>query len=272
MARFCRRAVGDHVIMADRSWPHAESIVLHIRDRHGKDWIAKHCRREEHFAQELVAYREWVPALGGLAPTLLGQDERHRTLLLTFEPGEVETYDGAGTYRQAGALIRRFHDAADQRAGDDFVALLAARLDRALSRGREIFSRRDADFLREQLKRLNCLPEPMRVPVHADNQPRNWLVDTSGTVRLIDFGLSRWDVWIRDLVRLYYRDWRREPELQDAFLDGYGRRLHAADLELLQVLGAITAVTTVLWARERGDAGFESQGWNTLALVRTEAG
>jgi thiamine kinase-like enzyme len=57
---------------------------------------------------------------------------------------------------------------------------------------------------------------------HGDNQPRNWLVDDTGTIRLIDFGRAGIDAWIRDIDRMYFAEWAADPDLEDAFFDGYG--------------------------------------------------
>jgi hypothetical protein len=270
MLAFARRLVGGCTVVADRSWPHRESTVLEVEDGGARRWIVKRCRQAEHFGQELTAYHEWVRSLDGLAPALVAADPAQHTLLLTREPGEITSGRDPALHRQAGRLIRRFHDAAAPCPAPDFAERMRDRLEHGLALGGGIFGRRDADFVRAQVATLAGLPVPVRVPTHQDNQPRNWLVDDRGVVRLIDFGLSKWDVWVRDLLRLHAWDWQHDPGLEAAFLDGYGRSLGTDDRQLLRALGALTALMTVLWAREHGDVDFEQRGWKALEVARAD--
>lgn len=65
-------------------------------------------------------------------------------------------------------------------------------------------------------------PKPiMIVPTHGDWQPRNWLID-EGNIRVIDFGRFDRRPPATDLCRLAAQQWKEAPELEAAFLDGYG--------------------------------------------------
>jgi hypothetical protein len=269
---FCRTTLGEFTVVKDHSWPHGESKVLQIRDSRSRQWIVKSCRQLINYTQEVVAYREWVPALGDLAPRLVANDETTRTILMTFEPGAITAGSKPATHRQAGALIRKMHDSAPGRAAPDFGDQLRHRLDQGLATAPHLFDRRDVDFVREQISALDGLAPPVLVPAHEDNQPRNWLVGADGVVRLIDFGLSKWDVWVRDVVRLYYWDWKHQPQLAEAFFDGYGRRMGDEDLQVLRSIGAVTALMTVLWAHDHDDSEFARRGWAALDQARAEVG
>ncbi|HTJ72547.1 MAG TPA: aminoglycoside phosphotransferase family protein [Actinospica sp.] len=269
---FCREVLGDVEWTADRSWPHRQSVVLQMRDRRGGAWILKQFSRAEGFTKETAAYRRWVGALGPAAPTLVAAHEETRSIILTFEPGGVELERPADVHRRAGTLTRRFHGAEPAQPGDPLGDRVGDRLDRFLRDSGALVSEADGAFLRQAVSWLHELPGYDAVPVHLDNQPRNWLVDDAGNLCLIDFELAGRDVWLRDLIRLRHWDWARDPELEEAFCDGYGVRFSEDDLLVMDVLGAVSAATTVRWAREYGDAGFERRGRDTLALIRGRRG
>jgi hypothetical protein len=267
---FCDRVLDGCRVVADRSWPHRQAVVLEIADGAGRGWIVKHSRDPVHHRNEVRAYREWVGALGGLAPAMVAHDDALRVVLLSLEPGTVGTGAGADAHAQAGALVRRLHDAAPPTPAPDLGAVLAGRIEAAVAAGPGLFAAADVRLARRRVAALRGFPPPYRVPTHQDNQPRNWLVDRSGTVRLIDFGLSDRDVWVRDLVRLEFWDWADDPTGRDAFLAGYGRALSDADRAALAALGAVTALRTVLWARDHGDPWFAERGRRALEILRTE--
>jgi hypothetical protein len=126
----------------------------------------------------------------------------------------------------------------------------------------------ELDFVRAQIATMESLPTPRNCPIHNDNQPRNWLTDADGTVRVIDFGKAKRDVQLRDFERMRHQEWRGRPDLRDAFFDGYGRRLTAAEEQTLACIGAVAAVTTILWARAHADEEFERHGRRTLEHLR----
>jgi hypothetical protein len=268
---FATSVLGPLRLVRDWSWPHRESTVLEVVDGTGERWIAKRCRHEQQFRQETTAYRDWVPCLAGKAPVLVADDPVSRTMLMTREPGTVNLSAGPSAHRLAGALLRRLHCAADGWTDAEYAERMRERLDDGLRRGVGLFERRDVDFVRSQVRSLAGLPAPAQVPTHQDNQPRNWLLDDAGEVRLIDFGLSRRDVWVKDLLRLHAWDWQHDAELRTAFMEGYGRTLHEDDRQLIRVIGALTAIMTVLWAHEHGAGDFAARGWRALEVARAEA-
>jgi hypothetical protein len=68
-----------------------------------------------------------------------------------------------------------------------------------------------------------------------------------------------------DLARLAVQDFRRDPNLEAAFLDGYGSDPREPDAwHRTQVREAIG---TAAWAHRVGDESFESQGHRMIAEV-----
>src|SRR5690606_690708 len=100
------------------------------------------------------------------------------------------------------------------------------------------------------------------VPTHGDYHPRNWLVDR-GRVSVIDFGRAAWRPPETDLARLAAQQWRARPDLEEAFLEGYGDDpREEATWALVQLS---EAVGTAAWAYQVGDERFEEQGHRMLA-------
>ena len=92
---------------------------------------------------------------------------------------------------------------------------------------------------------------------HGDWQPRNWLVH-EGVVRVIDFGRADLRPAFTDFTRLAAQQFRGAPELEAAFLDGYGhdpREPGAWRRERFR-----EAIATAVWAYQMGLTDFERQG------------
>lgn len=146
-----------------------------------------------------------------------------------------------------------------------------AKLERWIGRGRHLLTEDEITLARRQVRPLADFGPVPVVPTHMDNQPRNWLVDEAGVVRMIDFGGCRRDHWIRDLQRMYFQQWEQRPDLRDAFYAGYGRVPTDADLALLRGYLAYHALSTVVWASEHGDPAFEQHGHRVLAQLQAGA-
>jgi thiamine kinase-like enzyme len=95
---------------------------------------------------------------------------------------------------------------------------------------------------------------------HLDFQPRNWIVDDNGTVRLIDFEHARPDARIRDMARLAHRYWPHRPDLCQAFVRGYGTSLSEQERTLLYHFGALEAATALVRGRDTDDADLVMHG------------
>lgn len=64
-----------------------------------------------------------------------------------------------------------------------------------------------------------------------------------------------------------YREWNARGGLREAFFDGCGRALTDTEQRMLACMGAVSAVTTILWARAHADPVFEREGRRILASL-----
>ena len=279
---YAEQVLGPCELVKDCSWGHRMSSVLRLRDASGVTWFLKrHLDRERHDA-ELMAYSKWVPALGGRAPRVRAFDESLTTVILSAVPGELAPWPGpemsgpvAGRsaeramQRQAGALLRRFHDAQTALPWKDFSLAKIEEFDRLEPFVADSLTARELGLARSEVAALEGIACPGLVPCHRDYTPRNWLVD-AGALYVVDFEWSRLDVWISDLARQHLSAWTNRPDLQEAFLTGYGRSLTDADRCILRACGVLTAVWLLIKARETRQPSFEDA--SRAALLRLLAG
>jgi len=100
------------------------------------------------------------------------------------------------------------------------------------------------------------------VPTHGDWQPRNWLVNDE-VVSVIDFGRAGLRPAMTDFGRLAVQQFRSNPALESAFLEGYGddpREPAAWHRNRVR-----EAIGTAVWAYQVGDEAFEQQGHRMIA-------
>jgi Ser/Thr protein kinase RdoA (MazF antagonist) len=243
--------------------------VIRVRDARSQEFVVKqHGSRSKH-DREVNAYRHWTAALGPSAPRLIAADSAAITIVITTLPGQPCSGDlRAAVHHQAGALLRRFHDAEPARELLWFPGWLDDRIRHWTGQVKTLLSAEDAMVVDSHLAALRMIGVPHGVPCHLDFQPRNWLLDESGNLSLIDFEHARTDLPARDFVRLRFRVWPSRLDLQDAFFDGYGRRLTDAEGELVWHLGALDALTALARGRQTGDRALTTSGHATLRQLR----
>lgn len=241
------------------------AAVARVTAGGGAEFIIKqHGSRAKH-EREVHAYRHWTRALGPFAPELVAIDDPAMVIITTALPsGSWPGERTAATFRQAGALLRRFHDAEPPIELSWFRDWLQDRGRHWASQARTLLSDAAAETVASHLAALGRGPVLRGSPCHLDFQPRNWLVSQSGDVSLIDFEHSRIDLTARDFVRLRFRIWTARPDLQDAFFDGYGRPLTEAEDELVWHLGALDALTALARGNQTGDQELTASGLATL--------
>ncbi|MBV9578481.1 MAG: phosphotransferase [Chloroflexi bacterium] len=253
------------ILIRDHSWGLVGTTVLEVR--HGPDHLVVKAgdANDHHIARELRAHQLWLSpwTSTGHAGRLRWSDGNAKLLVTDFVPGElVLRHPSAAkpdTYRQAGALLARFHHQvctpdADYEARENRKSL--GWLDQP---------HRIAPDVQQRLRsEINAWPTStsVLVPTHGDWQPRNWVVDRE-VVRVIDFGRADLRPAACDFARLAAQEFRRDPHLEAAFLDGYGtdpREAHA-----WHRIRVREAIGTAVWAYQVGDEAFEAQGHRMIA-------
>jgi hypothetical protein len=243
--------------------------VARISAHGGAEYVVKkHAGRDKH-DREVHAYQHWTPALGSSAPQLVAADAQALTIVTTAldgrpHPGPLTVAD----HHQAGAILRRFHDAEPPRPLPGYRDLLRDRADYWTARARPFLSAADLGNASAHLAGLQQATDPDGVPCHLDFQSRNWLLGPAADLYLVDFEHSRTDLPLRDLVRLRFRAWPARPDLKDAFLNGYGRELTGSDTETLQHLGALDALTAIARGHQNHDIQLVQYGHSTLRQLR----
>lgn len=253
-----------HAVVADHSWGLVERAVLQVRWQGGDVVVKAGGPDDHHMDREITAHEDFVAPLAavGRAPRLLHADAGLRMLATTFLPGRLVEGDPAEsepeTYRQAGTLLARLH-AGGRRDDDGHAAAEDAKALAWLARPHRI---PPATVARLRTELATLVPARPLVPTHGDWQPRNWLVD-DGRVAVIDFGRAAWRPAESDLSRLAAQQWRGRPDLEQAFLDGYGDDPRTAQTWRRARLRE--AVGTAVWAHLVGDEAFEEQGHRMVA-------
>jgi Ser/Thr protein kinase RdoA (MazF antagonist) len=245
--------------------------VVRVATASGEEFVVKQHRSRLLHDREVHAYSTWTSALGPSAPALVAVDGQELVLITAALPGSARDSDlTPSVHQQAGALLRRFHNAEPPADLAWFPGWLDDRAEHWTSRAAPLLSADDARIIEVHLEALSRLPIPRGTPCHLDFQPRNWLISPSGAVSLIDFEHARVDLPARDLVRLRFRTWPGRPELRDAFLGGYGHPLTPAEDELTWHLGALDALTGLARGHENADPGLTAAGRATLQQLREQ--
>lgn len=247
-------------LVADLSWGVTDTTVLHLRHG-GRDLVLKAAGPgNHHLDREVTAHRSATGPLvaTGAAARLLRADRSLRMLVTTYLPGTLVEGHAAewveDTYRQAGALLARLHgQGARPDAGHEAEA--DARALAWLDRPHRIDAETEGRL--RSILTSGERPTSTLVPTHGDWQPRNWLV-AEGRVRVIDFGRFDWRPAATDLARLAAQQFRGRPELERAFLEGYGH--DPRDPEGWRLIRVREAIGTAAWAYQFGDEDFEQQG------------
>jgi hypothetical protein len=274
---YAAQVLGPCELVKDCSWDHRMSSVLRLRDAGGLTCFLKRHGDRERYNAELLAYRNWVPALGSSAPRLRAFEDSLSTIILSAVPGEpapwpaqepsglsdTERSAEQAIQRHAGVLLREFHDGQTALPCSDFGMAKIEEFDQLRPLAVGLLTQRELELARSEVAALDGMPCTGLVPCHRDYTPRNWLID-DGTLYVVDFEWSRMDVWVSDLARLHLAVWTNRPDLREAFLSGYGLHLSDTDREILRGCAVVTAVWLLIKARETRQASFEDASREAL--------
>lgn len=266
-----RRVVETHLsepeLRDDLSWGQTDTRVLRVRVARGDVVVKAGGVGNHHIAREIAAHEG---ATGPLLQReacgrLIAADGDANVLITTWVPGELVQGTAAegvpDTYAQAGELLRAFHGTAS-RLDDQYEARVT---NVALTRLDQKHRITEAVAARARHLLTAYRPQPVTlVPTHGDWQPRNWLID-AGSVRVIDFGRYDARPAATDLCRLATQQWALRPDLEQAFIKGYGSDPRDPERWRIELLRE--AVNTAVWAYQVGDEPFEQQGHRMLATA-----
>lgn len=257
-------------LVHDHSWGITGTSVLRFRHAGEHVVVKAGDDADTHIARELRAHRRWLGPWHGRVPALLHADDDAKLLVTRYLPGVLvegrPAESAPDTYRQAGRLLTLLH-AQSATVDDGYESRMR---ERALGHldGPHRIAPDTEERLRAEIAAWPDAPATL-VPTHGDWQPRNWLVH-DGVVAAIDLGRADLRPAPTDLCRLAVQQFRGRPDLERAFLDGYGgdpRDPAAWHRELLR-----EAISTAVWAHRVGDERFERQGHRMVAEALATVG
>lgn len=258
--------LGPYAVLEDHSWPLQDTTVLRVSAAGGQ-FIVKASTTSHHIRREIAAHAHGMPAPQGSFPVLRHASAEAGVLVTEFMAGGPVEGTAAehapDTYRQAGALLAALHRPLAE--STEYAKKLRYTTELLLKKGRGLL---DAGTLARAGEELDALPAvPVRlVTTHGDYQPRNWLQE-KGHIKVIDFGRADARPWVHDLVRLSHNQFVGGPALEDAFYEGFGRRIGMAEHSIWRLENLNQAIGTVVWAHGIGDYAFRDSGVAMLERV-----
>ncbi|WP_078891036.1 phosphotransferase [Streptomyces sp. NRRL S-350] len=271
---FAEQAVGCITSWTDTSWAREGSRVWRARGGEGGEWFVKIHQSDRFHNREVEAYRSWVPSLGPAAPRLVATDPGLRAIVITAVPGlslhgaVYRPEEQQRLFHRIGELAAAIHRSLPALPGDGATAALG-KLERHLDAARDHLAPGDEDFVRQVTAKADQLSDLELVPTHGDFQLRNLRWDSDAdTLYVIDFERSERGPAVRDFVRLADA-WSGRPDLYEAVMAGYGRRLSQAEEEHLAVHQVLDAVSGIQYGIAHGDPELVERGRRTLAQLRT---
>ncbi|MFJ8018743.1 phosphotransferase [Streptomyces sp. NPDC096311] len=238
------------------------------------------------FGRDTRALREVAPGMEpGTAPLLLASDPHQQALLLSPVPGRmVKSLSLTPAvqrmlHRRAGSWLRRFHGGAGELSAQDHAdaaveVARAAGCEKHLAGAADLIGpaeRRTVRWHASALGQLGPLPTGF---IHGDFQERNWLLDgalAAPVFGAVDLERARPHAAVADLVPLASGSWIGRPDLQTAFLEGYGRVLADGEQWALRCLCALDAASAISWGVPNGDLEIVARGRAALARLEVQA-
>lgn len=278
---FAEKHLGTISSATFRGWELERSNVWELDSSKGRAFIKALNLRK--YRQELRAFETWLPKLesfGVKTPKLIAASEEVEVnkgiLIITtvdgvLVEGSASEFD-VDVHEQAGKFLGSFHDI-------EFEDVDKINLFDAYSKRFEGWSKQGEGWLEPPqfayIKHHLDSTAPLlknikRIPCHRDYTPRNWLINESAGLGIIDFEHSNPDLWLADTHKLWSTYWIEKPELEDAFWQGYGCTPTDDERLLSLKLALLENMVTVIWAIEHGDKVYEQHGRKMLAYLKKE--
>lgn len=252
-------------IERDHSWGQVQTTVLEVTHGGSRFIVKAGGDSDHHIQRELRAHGNWLQPWTsiGRAPALAHGSAPARLLVTRYLPGRLVLGSGhaaaPATYRQAGRLLALLH-AQKGMTSNDYEGR-ENRKSLAWLSGPHRIAPATVEQLRAEIASWPTPPVAL-VPTHGDWQPRNWLVHDD-FVSVIDFGRAAVRPALTDFARLAVQEFRGNPDLEAAFIDGYGS--DPREPGAWHRTRVREAIGTAAWAHQVGDERFEAQGHRMIA-------
>jgi len=249
----------------NHGWGLVETIVLEMTHAGSRFIVKAGGESDHHIERELHAHLNWLGpwTSRSRAPILMRGDAEAKLLVTRYLPGRLvlgsEHAHDLPTYRQAGELLALLH--AQTVVKDDEYEKRENEKSLALLNGPHRIAPVTVERLRAEIAGWPT-PAARLVPTHGDWQPRNWLIHND-VVSVIDFGRAAMRPALTDFARLAVQEFRSDPNLETAFLDGYGTDPRETDAWHRALVRE--AIGTAAWAYGVGLEAFEAQGHRMIA-------
>lgn len=257
-----------------KGWDHAESQVWKIETQKANYYLKTH-KQKSKFKQEVNAYENWAKQIPDQCPQFITKEESLNAILLSSleaEPLEQQNLSAKQeqvVYEQAGQFLRTWHDLKYIDNDIDLTDAMQQRLTKWTQRATNLVEDKGITWVKDQtLELIHHLKDYQRVPCHRDYSARNWLLDKNHRLWVIDFEHSRADFFLVDFERQYSSIWLTRPDIKEAFLAGYGKKISELEWQLLKRLSGFSALSTIVWAREHKDRAFEAYGRQQLERLK----
>lgn len=267
------RHMGSLTMAADHSSPHGEGVVVEVETADRRRCFLKSHYKPRNYEVELETYRTVIPYLQEAAPKLLAFDDEYHLLVLSALPGTRADRVGCAAnkvsvHRHAGELLRKFHSAVPAVSVPDWAGQQRRLLEEWIGRDlRGVLHGHEIDYARSIMSTDSRKQSVEAVWAHRDWGPRNWIVN-GDLVYAVDFEHARRESWVADLVRLWWGEWVGRPDLQAAFLEGYGHCPSPGDMERLSVISVVTHISTIVWALNEGAVDVGTKARRSLETMR----
>jgi hypothetical protein len=247
LLELCRQTVDPQAKAIAGHPGHDGTTVLRVATRIGPVIVKPHRSTERH-RQEINAYQRWVPTLGHRAARLIAVVDDPPVIITSALSGpllaaaDLGPQNEADLHQQAGELLARYHRAEPPSADRDIATVLALRTEHWLTVAEPAIPSPRRAEITAHVRELTQLEPLSAVPCHLDFTARKLIVQPTGDLAVIDFEHSRRDLAARDLVRLATRTWPQRPDLEEAFLRGYGP-LSDLDRQIIEHCAHLDALT-----------------------------
>jgi hypothetical protein len=260
----CRHAVDPTARAVAIHAGHDGTTILRAATSVGPVIVKPHRSTDRH-RQEINAYQSWIHTLGDRAARLIAVVDDPPVIITSALSGpllanaHLSSQQEVELHRQAGEILARYHGAEPPTSDRDMAAFLAVRADYWLTIAEPAIPRQRGAEIATHLRELARLKPLSAVPCHLDFTARNLIVQPSGDLAVIDFEHSRCDLAARDLVRLATRTWPQRPDLEEAFLHGYGP-LSDVDRQIIEHCAHLDALTALARSLAKAPAAEQALG------------